>query len=106
MSPIGGIGINLAIQDAVATANILANPLLKKRVTSDDLDRVQNRRMLPTKLTQSLQLFIQNHMIFRFLNTKQKLSAPWFIKLINALPILRYLPAFVIGVGFRSEHIE
>ncbi len=106
MSPIGGVGINLAIQDAVAAANVLAKPLLEGDTTCSDLDKIQCRRTLPTKLTQGLQLFIQDHLIFHFLHAKQSISAPWFVKLVEGLPILRRIPAYVIGVGFRSEHIK
>ena len=76
MSPVGGVGINLAIQDAVAAANILAAPLRAGRVTTSDLEKVQRRRELPTRLTQGLQVLIQNRVISRVLASRRPLSLP------------------------------
>lgn len=106
MSPIGGVGINLAIQDAVAAANILAQPLADGRVTDSDLARVQRRRQLPTRLTQSLQLYLQNRLISRVLAGREATSPPWALRLMLRVPFLRRLPARFIGLGFRPEHIE
>ncbi len=105
MSPVGGVGINLAIQDAVATANILAGPLLEHRLTIDDLRKVQRRRELPTRLTQRLQVVIQDRVIGRVIRGREKLSLPWPLKLLRRFPYLRRFPARVIGVGFRPEHV-
>lgn len=105
MSPIGGVGINLAVQDAVATANILGSKLLQDSVTESDLDRVQRRRAFPTQATQRLQIVIQNRLIKRVLAGTAPLRAPWFLKLLKHWPYLRRIPARVIGLGFRPEHV-
>ena len=106
MSPVGGVGINLAIQDAVAAANILAGALTQNKVTTNDLAKVQKRRLLPTRLTQGVQVFIQNRVLGRVLGTNQQISAPWFLRLFRHWPFLRRIPARMIGIGFRPEHIE
>ena len=106
MSPIGGVGINLAIQDAVAAANILAPRLLKGGVTEDDLQRVQHRREFPTRATQRLQVFLQNRVIGRVLQSTGKLSPPLPIRLLGRWPWLRRIPARLIGLGFRPEHVR
>jgi 2-polyprenyl-6-methoxyphenol hydroxylase-like FAD-dependent oxidoreductase len=106
MSPIGGVGINLAIQDAVAAANILAAPLLNGLVTSETLARVQNRRVFPTRMTQRLQVLIQNRVLGRVLGSKARLPLPWPLKLLRRFPILRRIPARIIGIGFRPEHVK
>lgn len=105
MSPIGGIGINLAIQDAVAAANILAAPLSQGSVSTEDLRKVQERRSLPTRLTQRLQVFMQDRVIRRVLGSRQ-LSLPWPVKLLQRFPFLRRIPARIVGIGFRAEHIR
>jgi len=106
MSPVGGVGINLAIQDAVAAANILAAKLAADGLSDHDLDAVQRRREFPTRATQRLQVVIQNNVIRRVLNTSQPLSAPVLLKLVQRWPYLRRIPARIIGVGFRPEHIR
>ncbi len=106
MSPIGGVGINLAIQDAVATANILAATLRKRTPEPDDLHEVQSRRELPTRMTQGLQVLIQNRVIGRVIAGDTKLALPWPMKLLRRFPILRRIPARVIGIGFRPEHVK
>ena len=93
MSPVGGVGINLAIQDAVATANLLADPLKRGTPTSDDLQEVQTRRELPTRVTQRLQLLIQNRVIGRVIGSNAKLGVPWPLKLLRRFPYLRRIPA-------------
>jgi 2-polyprenyl-6-methoxyphenol hydroxylase-like FAD-dependent oxidoreductase len=106
MSPVGGVGINLAIQDAVATANILA-PVLQRGVPDDhDLAAVQHRRMVPTRMMQGLQVLIQNRVISRVLSSTQPILLPWQLKLYRALPYLRRIPARFIGMGFRPEHVQ
>jgi 2-polyprenyl-6-methoxyphenol hydroxylase-like FAD-dependent oxidoreductase len=105
MSPIGGVGINLAIQDAVATANILAERLTRNTVGLADLERVQLRRDFPTRMTQSLQVFMQNNVIDRVLGHTD-FRAPWPLKLFNRWPFLRRIPARLVGVGFRPEHVR
>ena len=104
MSPVGGVGINLAIQDAVAAANILSEPLRADRATTGDLERVQRRRQFPTRATQTLQVFIQNQVLGRALGNAD-ISLPWPLRLFNHWPMLRRLPARVIGLGFRPEHV-
>jgi len=106
MSPIGGVGINLAIQDAVAAANILGPALLCGRPTQHDLDAVQKRRMFPTRATQRLQLIVQNNIIRRVLASTKPLTLPWFFKLFQRFPYLRRIPARLVGIGFRPEHIH
>ena len=105
MSPVGGVGINLAVQDAVATSNILG-PVLKRGPASEgDLAKVQERRMWPTKMTQGMQLQVQNQLIGPALSGRAS-RAPLFFRLFNYLPFLRRLPARTIALGFRPEHIR
>ncbi len=106
MSPVGGVGINLAIQDAVATANLLADKLSRGDVTTSDLEKVQDRRLFPTRLTQRAQVFIQERVLRPALGNPQQNSAPWFLKLFKHFPILRRIPAYFVGVGIRAEHIQ
>ncbi len=107
MSPVGGVGINLAIQDAVAAANILASPLSKGRVTAETLAKVQHRRELPTRMTQRAQVFIQNKILKRVLGThKQITSLPFPVTLLRRWPLLRRIPARLIGMGVRPEHVR
>ena len=106
MSPIGGVGINLAIQDAVAAANILAPKFAAGKVTELDLQAVQRRREFPTRAIQRLQLAIQNAVIQRVLSSAQPITVPWPIKLMQHLPSLRGIAARVVGMGFRPEHIR
>jgi 2-polyprenyl-6-methoxyphenol hydroxylase-like FAD-dependent oxidoreductase len=106
MSPIGGVGINLAIQDAVAAANILWEPLRPGPVPLEVLDRVQERREWPTRATQRLQLFIQNRVISNVLALKTTPRPPLAVKLLQWFPVLRRIPARVLGMGFRPEHVQ
>ena len=105
MSPIGGVGINLAIQDAVAAANILAERLSRNTVSLADLERVQLRRDFPTRMTQSLQIILQNNVIHRVLGNPD-FRLPSVMKLFNRWPFLRRIPARIVGVGFRAEHVK
>ena len=105
MSPIGGVGINLAIQDAVAAANILAGSLTRGAPTDDDLHRVQRRREFPTRMTQHLQVFIQNRVISRVL-AGGVTSLPFAARLLRDWPMLRRIPARFVGLGFRPEHVK
>ena len=106
MSPIGGVGINLAIQDAVATANLLGAILLQRVPTESELQAVQKRRSFPTWATQRLQIAIQNNVIRKVLGSSKALALPWPLKLMRRWPILRRIPARVVGVGFRPEHVK
>jgi 2-polyprenyl-6-methoxyphenol hydroxylase-like FAD-dependent oxidoreductase len=106
MSPIGGVGINLAIQDAVASANLLAGPLRSGRLATEHLRFVQQRRELPTRLIQRLQIFMQNRVISRVLRSADRLAPPRFVRLFARFPQLARIPARLIGMGFRPEHIR
>ena len=106
MSPIGGVGINLAIQDAVAAANILAAPLAQGSVSTPDLEQVQRRRELPARRTQAVQVFIQNRLIQRILGSDEQIPLPWPLKLLKRWPVLRRIPARLIGLGVRPEHVR
>ena len=106
MSPIGGVGINLAIQDAVAAANLLTVPLCASHVTDADLARVQARREPPTRRTQWLQVRIQNNVIRGVLGSTEALKPPFLLRLLKWFPPLARLPARVLGLGFRPEHVS
>lgn len=106
MSPVGGVGINLAIQDAVAAANILSEKLRKGTVGESDLRAVQRRRMFPTRATQRLQVVVQNRVIKRILGSTKPLALPWPMKLVRRWPVLRRIMPRIVGVGFRPEHVK
>jgi 2-polyprenyl-6-methoxyphenol hydroxylase-like FAD-dependent oxidoreductase len=106
MSPIGGVGINLAIQDAVAAANILSGPLAAGRCGEADLARVQRRREWPTRTTQWAQLMAQNTFLKRTLEGHELKGLPWALKLLRWFPMLRRIPARVVGIGIRPEHVD
>jgi 2-polyprenyl-6-methoxyphenol hydroxylase-like FAD-dependent oxidoreductase len=106
MSPVGGVGINLAVQDAVAAANLLAEPLRNGTPTTDQLARVQARREWPTRVTQRIQIFIQNKVVVPVLTGTAPPRPPLLVKLLDWFPALRGIPARVIGVGVRPEHIR
>ncbi len=105
MSPVAGVGINLAVQDAVATANILAARLAERRVTEDDLAQVQKRREFPMRVTQAFQVFVQNHGMAPTMAGKIA-EAPLPVRLLQRFPALRALPARWLGLGVRPEHIH
>ncbi|MGQ0695272.1 MAG: FAD-dependent oxidoreductase [Nitrospiraceae bacterium] len=106
MSPIGGVGINLAIQDAVATSNLLVDPLRHGTLTVNDLHRVQQRRDWPTRMTQRIQLFMQDRVIKRVLDEGGPLSPPLPFRLLARFPFLQRIPARMIGIGFRPEYVR
>jgi len=106
MSPVGGIGINVAIQDAVAAGNILGPALRKGPVPESLLAEVQKRREWPTRMTQSLQVVVQNLVIRNVLQMQKKPRAPFIVKLFNWFPALRRIPGRIIGMGFRPEHVR
>jgi len=116
MSPVGGVGINLAIQDAVAAANILYPQFAKTRTGSipiDTLHAVQRRRTFPTVMTQKLQVFVQNNIISNVLrddsnaaNHSSSSKAPLPVRFLSRFPIFQRIPARVVGIGFRPEHIH
>jgi 2-polyprenyl-6-methoxyphenol hydroxylase-like FAD-dependent oxidoreductase len=107
MSPVGGVGINLAIQDAVAAANILAEPLLRGEVSDDVLAQVQRRREFPTRMIQSLQVFAHKRLIGPSLSKTEPLrKLPLPLRLLQQFPVLRRIPARIVGMGFRPEHVH
>jgi 2-polyprenyl-6-methoxyphenol hydroxylase-like FAD-dependent oxidoreductase len=106
MSPIGGVGVNLAVQDAVAAANLLWEPLSRGRPSDDDLARVQRRREFPARVTQAVQVFLQNKVISRALQMRGKLDIPWPVRALARIPLLRRIPARMIGLGVRPEHVH
>ena len=107
MSPIGGIGINLAIQDAVAAANILAAPLARGESVDPLLHKVQERRLLPTRIIQGAQKLAQDNIIGRLLQSGEPIrKAPLAIRLLDRFPILRRIPGRFIGLGVRRERVR
>ena len=107
MSPVGGVGINLAIQDAVAAANILWRSLQHGAPSAADLQAVQRRRELPTRITQSVQVFVQRQVLFKTITrggTPEKVPA--VARLLNRYPLLRRIPARFVGLGVRPEHVR
>ena len=106
MSPIGGIGINLAIQDAVAAANILARPLMAGEEIDGLLGKVRQRRLFPTRVIQAGQRAAQNAIIGRVLGGAPIIDAPWQVKLLDAYPILRRIPGRILGLGIRRERVR
>lgn len=106
MSPVGGVGINLAVQDAVAAANILWQPLRQRSVSVVNLAKVQQRREWPTKMMQRVQLFVQKRIISNVLAMTERPRPPFVVTLFNLFPFLRRFPARLIGMGFRPEHVR
>ncbi|HEY1429681.1 MAG TPA: FAD-dependent oxidoreductase [Candidatus Tumulicola sp.] len=106
MSPIGGVGINLAVQDAVAAANVLYAPLLAGEDTDAALQHIQSRRTFPTEVTQAVQVFIQNRAIAPMLEGATPKRPPLVMRLFDEFPRLRGLPARLVGVGVRPEHVH
>ncbi len=106
MSPVGGVGINLAIQDAVAAAHLLTEPLRSRTLAETHLLRVQRRRELPTRVIQRLQILVQNHVIANVLAGRGRLAPPLLLRVIGRLPWFRRLTARLIGIGIRPEHIR
>ena len=107
MSPVGGVGINLAIQDAVAASNLLAEALREKRLCSDDLAAVRRRREWPARVTQQAQIAVQNELLAPVLaGTAAPADLPLPLKLLQRLPLLRRLPARLVGIGVRPERVR
>jgi 2-polyprenyl-6-methoxyphenol hydroxylase-like FAD-dependent oxidoreductase len=107
MSPVGGVGINLAIQDAVATANLLAAKLKAGTLQDDDLNRVRQRRLFPVKVIQGLQIAVHNRVLKPMLSGGDRpLKVPWVMKLLDSNARLRRWPAQVLGLGVRPEHVR
>jgi 2-polyprenyl-6-methoxyphenol hydroxylase-like FAD-dependent oxidoreductase len=105
MSPIGGVGINLAVQDAVAAGNLLARPLREELLSDIDLARVQGRRLWPTRIVQGMQVQIQKRMISGVLGSTKQPDPPWALRLIARYPMLARIPARLLGLGVRRERI-
>jgi 2-polyprenyl-6-methoxyphenol hydroxylase-like FAD-dependent oxidoreductase len=107
MSPVGGVGVNLAVQDAVAAANLLAEKLRHGCPSEHELDAVRRRRAFPVRVTQAMQVVVQNRLISIALKPgDQPLTVPFFVRLINALPWLQGITARFIGLGVRPEHVR
>ncbi len=108
MSPIGGVGVNLAVQDAVAAANLLAGPLRERRLRDDDLARVQRRREFPTRVIQRFQIIVQKRVVTRILGSasEDEMMPPLALRLLLRYPVLRRLPARFIGLGVHPEHVR
>jgi 2-polyprenyl-6-methoxyphenol hydroxylase-like FAD-dependent oxidoreductase len=106
MSPVGGVGINLAIQDAVAAANLLGVKLRRGDVTEDDLDAVRRRRLWPTRATQAMQVVIQNNVLVPVMSgANADLRVPLPMRILTAVPALQGLFARLLGMGVRPEHV-
>lgn len=105
MSPVGGVGVNLAVQDAVAAANILFDKFGARGPSLEDLVRVQQRRLFPTRMTQTMQTVVQDRIINRALSGED-MKPPFAVRMINAVPWLQGLTARLLGVGVRPEHVH
>jgi 2-polyprenyl-6-methoxyphenol hydroxylase-like FAD-dependent oxidoreductase len=107
MSPVGGVGVNLAVQDAVATANLLAIKLANGCPSGDELDAVRRRREFPVRMTQAMQVVVQNRLINAALKPgNEPLRPPLAVRLINAVPWLQGITARLVGLGVRPEHVR
>jgi 2-polyprenyl-6-methoxyphenol hydroxylase-like FAD-dependent oxidoreductase len=106
MSPVGGVGINFAIQDAVAAANLLAPKLLQDTLSVTDLKAVQDRREWPAKSMQRVQVFLHKHLLERVFDSPETIPPPLLVRLTEKFPLLRRIPARMVGMGFRPEHVE
>ncbi|MDR3472713.1 MAG: FAD-dependent oxidoreductase [Devosia sp.] len=105
MSPVGGVGINMAIQDAVAAANLLAGKLRSRTVTDRDLDAVRRRRLFPTRVTQAFQVFVQKRVLLPILSRKP-FRVPLVVRALDGIKPLQWLPARFVGIGVRPEHVQ
>ncbi|MDH2354518.1 FAD-dependent oxidoreductase [Bradyrhizobium sp. SSUT18] len=107
MSPVGGVGVNLAVQDAVATANLLADKMQHGCPSEDELDAVRRRREFPVKMTQAMQMIVQNNIISSALQGGDRpLKVPLIVRLLTALPWLQGIPARLLALGVRPEHVH
>ena len=105
MSPAGGVGINLAIQDAIAAANLLTKPLQERCVSEAALAEVQKRRALPTRITQAIQLRAHRGLA-RVFENPGPIRAPWQVKLAVRIPGIQRLVGYAVGIGVRPEHVR
>lgn len=106
MSPVGGVGINLAIQDAVATSNILTNHLINRTLNITHLQTVQKRRELPTKLIQKMQITMHKNIIYKAIDNTRPFQLPWLFKIASRFSIISKILGYIIGMGIRPEHIK
>ncbi|MGZ5877106.1 MAG: FAD-dependent monooxygenase, partial [Bradyrhizobium sp.] len=107
MSPVGGVGVNLAVQDAVATANLLAAKLKIGRPSVDEIDAVQQRRAFPVRMTQRMQVVVQNNIVKAALRPgNQPLKPPLVMRLVTAIPWLQGITARFVGLGVCPEHVH
>ena len=106
MSPVGGVGVNLAVQDAVAAANILAEPLRAGTVSTTHLAAVQARRTFPMKVIQRMQVIVQNNLLSPALKSKERPKPPFVMRLVKWIPALRRIPARILVLGVRPEHVR
>jgi 2-polyprenyl-6-methoxyphenol hydroxylase-like FAD-dependent oxidoreductase len=106
MSPVGGVGVNLAVQDAVAAANMLAEPLRTGSVTNEHLEAIQKRRTFPVRVIQRMQVGVQNGLLSPALSSTERPKPPFLMRLLGWFPPLRRIPARIIGVGVLPEHIQ
>ncbi len=107
MSPVGGVGVNLAVQDAVATANLLAGKLQHGCPSEDELDAVRRRREFPVKMTQRMQVMVQNKIISGALQSGDRpLKVPLMVRLVTAIPWLQGIPARLLALGVLPEHVH
>ena len=106
MSPIGGVGVNIAVQDAVAAANRLAAPLKAGTASDDDLRAIQERRTFPVRFTQAIQLTMQNRIVRRALAGTERPKPPLLFRLVAMIPMLQRIPGRLLAVGVRPEHVQ
>ena len=106
MSPVGGVGINYAIQDAVAAANLLGGKLDGGTVPAEDLAAVQRRRELPTRFIQGFQATVQKLIVRRALSSERPFTMPLPARVMTSLPLLRNIPARIVGFGLRPERVD
>jgi 2-polyprenyl-6-methoxyphenol hydroxylase-like FAD-dependent oxidoreductase len=106
MSPVGGVGINYAVQDAVVAANVLSSPLLNREVHEMDLAEVQRRREWPTRVMQKIQSTMQTRMIASALQTQGTLEVPWTVRTFFKIPLLRDIPARILAFGVQRVRLE
>jgi 2-polyprenyl-6-methoxyphenol hydroxylase-like FAD-dependent oxidoreductase len=106
MSPVGGVGINLAIQDAVAAANVLWKPLSDGSVGVEHLAEVQRRRERPVRIIQAMQTFVQTRLLAPALRAQRAPSIPWIVRVILSIPVVRDIPPRMIALGIDRPHVE
>jgi 2-polyprenyl-6-methoxyphenol hydroxylase-like FAD-dependent oxidoreductase len=106
MSPVGGVGVNLAVQDAVATANLLAAKLVNGCPSEEELGAVRERREFPMRMTQRMQVIVQNNIISVALKGDRRMTPPLLLRMVNAVPWLQGLAGRFMAVGVRPEHVH